>query len=70
MEHNYSLEGISKTFSEHAEMGEQHQKMVNETFLQQNPGQELPEHMKNPFNLPKAFSVICSEIEKLKTSCS
>jgi len=66
MEHDYSVEKLCNVFSEHAEMADRHQKFVNEVFVEQNPGQEIPVHMGNPFNIAKALSVMADEIAKLK----
>lgn len=66
MQHDYSIEKLSDVFSEHADLADQHQKFVNKMYSEQNPEQELPEHMGNPFNAAKAFSVMANEIAKLK----
>lgn len=70
MEHDYRLETLASTFGTHADMADAHQEFINKSFAEQNPGQELPEHMKNPFNVAKALSVMAAEIEKLKIRCS
>ncbi len=70
MEQDYSLEKLAITFAEHADLADQHQQFVNKVFLEQNPGQELPEHMGNPFNAAKAFAVMADEIAKLKIHCN
>ncbi len=66
MAHDYSIDALVSTFSDHAEMSRLHQEQVNDTFLAQNPGQEMPPHMVDPFNIAQAFLVMCSEIRKLK----
>jgi hypothetical protein len=68
MEHDYRIDSLASTFAEHAEMAIKHQENINRIFIENNPGQELPDHMSNPFNIAKALSVMASEIEKLKTS--
>ena len=70
MEHDYRIEALSATFAQHADLADQHQKFVNKMYAEQNPDQELPEHMGNPFNAARAFSVMAAEIEKLKIHCS
>ncbi len=57
MEHDYSIEKLSSTFADHADLADQHQQFVNKMYVEQNPGQVLPEHMGNPFNVAKAFSL-------------
>lgn len=69
MKYDYRLETLASTFSDHAEMIETHQEQINKMYTEQNPGQELPEHMKNPFNIAKALSVMAEELNKLK-ECS
>lgn len=66
MEQDYRIEALVATFEDHAKMSDQHQDFVNKVFLEQNPGQELPTHMANPFNIAYAFATMCSEINKLK----
>ena len=66
MEQDYSIEALASTFAEHAKISEEHQKFVNQVFIEQNPGQELPPHMANPFNMAQAFVSMCEEIENLK----
>lgn len=66
MEHDYTLETLASTFADHAGMADAHQEQLNQLFKDSNPGQELPEHMKNPFNVARALSVMAAEIEKLK----
>lgn len=70
MDKDYRIETLASTFAEHAKMAEEQQAFVNKVFLEQNPGQELPAHMANPFNVAQAFSVMCAEIEKLKIRCN
>lgn len=66
MEQDYTIEALVSTFAEHAKISEEHQKFVNQVFLEQNPGQELPPHMANPFNMAQAFVSMCAEIQELK----
>lgn len=65
-QHDYSIEKLSETFADHADLADQHQQFVNTMYAEQNPDQELPQHMGNPFNAAKAFSVMANEIAQLK----
>jgi len=69
MEHNYNIEALASTFADHAGMSDAHQQQINAMFKESNPGQDLPEHMANPFNVARALSVMAAEIEKLKIRC-
>lgn len=64
--YNYSIEDLTKQFSTHAEdfiiQNEKMKKMREGNF----PDSDLPEFLNDPFNLSKALSVMCAEIERLK----
>lgn len=67
-DHDYLIENLSSVFSQHAEIYEKNQKQMIELYKQNNPDQELPDHFKDTFNLSKALSVMCDEIQKLNES--
>lgn len=68
MEHEYTIESLAYTFAVHAEAAKQHRKQMRQSFEENNPGQDLPEHMINCFSLSQALAVMCAEIEKIKLS--
>lgn len=66
MENDYRIETLADTFAKHAEEAEKHQKALIKMFLENNPESELPGHMKDPFNVTTALSVMAKEIHELK----
>lgn len=67
---DYRLESLSGTFLKHAEKGDENHRMQVENLKNNFPDQELPDHMKNPFNIARALSVMAAELEKLKIRCN
>ena len=65
-EPDYSIEAMIPTFAEHAKQADIGWKKQIESYQEQYPDSELPEHFKNNFNIASALSVICMEIAKLK----
>lgn len=63
MNNKYTLEELTKTFADHCEVYETQSKKHAEKMLEEDPSWEAPEG----FNLAKALSVICWEIERLKS---
>ena len=63
----YTLEFLSDVFSRHAEEADKNNKRLLEQFKEMNPGEIIPDHMNDDFNLPRALASICEEIQKLKT---
>lgn len=66
MSNDYRIEELGKIFAEHAKEYLEISRKVDEQWLEHNPGQELPECMKDRFNLSEALFVITDEIIKLK----
>ncbi len=66
MEQDYTLAGLSATFSQHADMAEEHRKFAIEKYKENFPDQEVPPHLLNDFNISRALCVICCELERLK----
>ncbi len=66
MEDKYTLEWLSKNFSEHAKFFDEQCKKELEDYKKNYPDSELPEHLKEGFNLPRALAVICFEIQIMK----
>jgi hypothetical protein len=69
MEYDYKIEGLSAIFAMDAEMNKAHLEQCKKIFKDQNPDQNLPEHMANPFNVATALSVMADEIVQLKKRC-
>lgn len=61
----YELEELIAQFNEHAKQAEKSGLEWIKSFLDNNPGQPLPDHLTEEFSLPKALVSICEEIEKL-----
>ncbi len=61
-----SLEELYETFCDHAEAVKKERKKALKIFKANNPGEEIPEHFYDEFNLAAALSVICEEILKLR----
>lgn len=61
----YELEELIKKFKEHAEQADKNNEEWKKSFQDNNPGEPLPDHMKDDFNLPRALGSICQEIGKL-----
>jgi hypothetical protein len=62
----YEMEYLFETFIKHIELGKISRKETIECFKENNPGQPLPDHMKDEFSFPNALASICAEILKLK----
>ena len=62
----YSLEEMITTFIRHAEESESMKIDFLKSFVENNPGEEIPEDMKSDFNFPMALLSICNEIALLK----
>lgn len=62
----YSLENLKELFLEHGTQSEEEKAQNINRFLEQNPGEPLPEYMTEPFNLCFALYSICDELSKLK----
>ena len=67
---DYSLDSLSKTFSSHADTADQEFEKAVISFKKINPDIDLPDHMKENFNLARALSVICKELIRLGSICN
>ena len=63
---SYLLEDLASTFAKHADELEKKQKQMRKQYKKDHDGQDLPDYMKDPFNLSRALSVMAQEIENLK----
>jgi hypothetical protein len=62
----YELEHLLDKFKEHAIKAEENNKRLAAEFLENNPGEPLPDHFTDDFNLCTALASICHEILMLK----
>ncbi len=63
--HKYTIDELIKSFKEHSETFRRLQKERREEFEKENPGQELPEWLKDNFVLSEALLSICEAIKKI-----
>ena len=61
----YELQELIKTFKEHAIQTEKNQEQWKKSWVENNPGEPMPDHIKDDFNFPNALFAICVEIDKL-----
>lgn len=64
----YELDYLKNEFEKHAIQAKKDLEKMREQFLKMSPGQELPEHLKEDFSLPKALFTLVKEIEELKNA--
>lgn len=70
MTEDYTIEQLEKTFKEHAEKNIRNHEKDEESFKTKYPGEKLPDHYVNYFNISEALHVICREINQLKYKIS
>lgn len=63
---NYSVESLVELFTKHADDADNQLAEQIKTYHQINSDPELPDHMKNPFNLPRALAALASAIRDLQ----
>lgn len=68
MDSEYSIENLHKTFSDHMDQVEKSHIQGIFDFQKNHPDDQLPDHLKHPFNLPRALRTICEELINLKKS--
>ncbi len=64
----YALENLPETFARHADVADAMHKDQVEAFYAVNEGQELPEYLKEGFNIARALCVLSYELHNLKKS--
>jgi hypothetical protein len=64
----YSLEELIKTFGEHTEKAQKNHEACVRLFMENNPDTQLPDHLKDDFNICKALLTFSREIKDLKES--
>lgn len=62
----YNLEELLKTFKQHTINAKQNQKHIIKQFIENNPDENIPDHMIDDFILPEALASICHEILLVK----
>ena len=62
---DYSIESLSAIFANHARSQNNNYQKDLEEYRNNNPGQPLPEHLKDSFNLCLALCIMCKEIKAL-----
>jgi hypothetical protein len=62
----YTVEDLVKIFSEHMISAQNHQKKLISDFIENNPGDPIPENLTDSFNLALALKCMCEEIVRLK----
>jgi hypothetical protein len=61
-----NIKELVQTFSDHEIEAEEVNQANLIAFVQDNPGQEIPEYMKGDFNFARAMRFICQEIVLIK----
>lgn len=60
------IKSLIKTFSKHETHAIKDRQKMMRDFIKNYPGEKIPEHIKEDFNLPAALRLMCEEILKLK----
>lgn len=66
MESKYTIEQLIETFKDHAKKAEENKVEMRRKYAENNNGANLP--YDDSFNLSEALSVICMQINNLKSS--
>ena len=62
----YKIDFLIKTFTKHAEVACDNWLKDRKQFKKMNPGEKMPDHMLDDFNLPLALATICNAIQELQ----
>jgi hypothetical protein len=62
----YSIDDLKETFLKHGAESEDGRAQNIKRFEEENPGERLPDHMKDPFNICYALYAICDELSKMR----
>ena len=65
-EHDYTIAALSSTFARHSDTAQKQAEKQLAEFKEVYVDSPLPEHLEENFNIARALSVICCEIEKLQ----
>lgn len=63
---DYSIESLPEIFKSHADINDEMLAEQIKTYHDINSDPELPDHLKNAFNISRALAVMCEEIRNLK----
>jgi len=63
MRYMYTLDYLIETFTGHAVEHIKSQNTFRIQWCEENPGQPIPKHLMDDFNLPEALASICMEIK-------
>lgn len=66
MEPSYDLESLSRRFYRDATEADKMKEMLMQRRKELFPDEEIPEYMKDQFNVARAFAEMCIEILKIK----
>jgi hypothetical protein len=61
----YDLETLIKTFEENAILAAKDNERLTEQWIQENPGEKVPEWFTRDFCINTALAAMCKEIDKL-----
>ena len=62
----YKLQYLIDKFRDHDKRAQEQNKRLIKQFMENSPGQPLPEHFMDDFSLPMALASICSELLAIK----
>lgn len=63
---DYTLEALIKSFEAHAQTTDNQCKCALERFKENEPNEQIPEWLENPFNLSRALLVMAQEIKMMR----
>lgn len=66
VEYDYKIETLGRTFSSNAEIANKRRQENINNFKEFYPDANVPEHLRDDFNVDMALSVMCFEIQQLK----
>lgn len=62
----YTIEKLIEIFTDHTKKSEKMAQDQLESWIETNPGEDVPDHMLDDFNICRALRVMCQEIQKIK----
>lgn len=63
---DYSIDKLPAIFATHARIANNIQQEQMKNFVENCPGQPIPDHMKDPFNIALALSIMAQAIKDLQ----
>lgn len=64
---DYSIEKLPGIFANHARIANNINQEQTQKFMEANPGAPLPDHLRYPFNIALALSIMAQEINDLRS---